>query len=329
MEKNNQRPAGFQRFIVQLDKLSVLLSAASQSATPALTLFQSPARQYAFYLQALARIYRKIHDKTPFNTLRKEFKLLEDQMGRIDFFHAFYEEFSKQDGFPAPLLEYFKSHRDQELIALQQLLDDRKWIDTDRGRVAQIIKELESMSWLEALTDRTAVANFLNEELNDFRKDYKKEKFDFSLIEQGVHEFRRQLRWFSIYAQALDGLIQLQDNPGRATVLAKYLTPDILNSPFNKMPPAKNDLPPIYVAAPDFYAVSWVINEIGILKDEGLRIHALTEAIVETGIKGKSDAEAYAISLSGGNSQNIKDISKRAREITDELMKKEAIIYEL
>ncbi|MBK9730725.1 MAG: hypothetical protein IPO83_05500 [Chitinophagaceae bacterium] len=325
---NDQYPEGLKRFIVQLNKLSPFLNAASKSPTPALTLFESAARQYTFYLEALARIYRKIHDETAFNNLRKEFKLLEDQLGSVDFYNTYYQEFLKLESFPSQLLEYFKNKTDVELIALQKLLDEKKWTDVEGGMISQLIQKLGKMAWLNPDKDRKAIADFLNEEWKDFRKDFKKEKFDFTLLEQGVHEFRRQLRWFSIYAQALDGLIQLKDNPEHAAELSKYLTPEILNSPFNKMPAGQESVTPIYISAPDFYVTSWLINEIGTLKDEGLRIHTLVEAISATGMKSKTEATGYAASLLKVSQEAGKTLSKKASSVAGELMGEISMKYE-
>lgn len=323
-----QTPAGYGRFIKQLGNLSPHLIAASQSLTPALTLFRSPARQYAFYLEALARIYRKIHDKAEFNKLRKAFKLLEDQLGRIDFYNDFWETFSKMETMPPQVVAYFRTQTVQELDRLQQLLEEKEWLDAESGMVTRLTKMLAEMHWLPAEEDTVAIQVFLNESWEDFKTDFKKGRFDFTLLELGVHEFRRQLRWFSIYAQALDGLIQLKDDAIRTEALQEYLTPEILNSPFNKMPAPENSLKPVLVAAPDFYAASWVISEIGKLKDVGLRFHSLTKAIIKTNLKNKDEAAGYAAALLNETPDTLKQVESKAKEMANALMEKMKLHYD-
>ncbi|MBX7107612.1 MAG: hypothetical protein K1X61_03090 [Chitinophagales bacterium] len=320
---------GLSRLLNQLRFLSTHLERASTSPSPARALFLSPARQNTFYLEALARIHRKLHDRNFFNELRKTIKQLEDQLGRVDYYHAFAVEFSATANFPPLLLQYFNTQTESAMQALQQLLEEQQWLDLSSGMVPQLIHDFEKISWMEPMEECKAIMHFLNDEWSDFKKDFSSNKFDFTLLEQGVHEFRRQLRWFSIYAQALQGLIQLKENPHRATLLEKYLTDEILHSPFNKMPATANSLTAIYVSAPDFYAISYVIQAIGTLKDSGLRLHALSEAIVATEMKDENEATRFAARLLHEDEGASEDIARQARTLCSRMMEEVEITYTL
>ena len=89
---------------------------------------------------------------------------------------------------------------------------------------------------------------------------------------------RRKLRWLSIYPQALQGCIQLTETDAKDKNLEKYLTPEIVNSPFNKMPAVGKNKYLLMFEKDYFLALSWIISQLGKLKDEGLRTVVTNEA---------------------------------------------------
>ena len=275
-------PEGLQRFEVQLAKLEQILIDILPSAGPALAFYQSPARQYLFYLEALTLIYRKIHNSKRFERMRISFKSLEDQLGKVDYYDAFIKEFSAQENFPVVLLDQLKWHKAKELKLLDGLLRHDGWINKESGVIRIIESELQYADWKSDPDERRAIGERIINDIGKINMDYHSGKLNFDDIEHGVHEFRRQVRWISIHAQALNGLIQIKDAKVSDPNLASYLTKEVVESPFNKLPPAKKDIRPIYLEAPNFYALSWIIAESGKLKDEGLRILCLESLIRET-----------------------------------------------
>ena len=109
-------------------------------------------------------------------------------------------------------------------------------------------------------------------------------------MENDVHELRRKLRWLSIYPQALQGCIQLTESKTKSKNLTKYLTTEIINSPFNKMPAAGNNHFILTLNKSYFLALSWIIAELGKLKDNGLTIVAIKEALQQTEALNEADA---------------------------------------
>ena len=85
-------------------------------------------------------------------------------------------------------------------------MDEGGWLKRDFERLHLIAEELDAVEWHAAEKDRRKVAKFLVGELEEIEVAYGKNEFDFTELETGVHELRRQLRWVSIYAQSLDGL---------------------------------------------------------------------------------------------------------------------------
>jgi inorganic triphosphatase YgiF len=325
MENSISVSPGFQRFNVQLNSLVPLLKFAGESTDPARNFFYSTARQHLFYLEALTRIYRKLHDKEIFNSLRQEFKALEDQLGKVDFYAAWVQEFSSQPDIPVAIPEYFRTRLEEACTTLTALLKEKKWIGDQDTMIQSITKQLQKVSWLNAEEDKRAIVSFLDDELDDFTDDYKEGKYNFTEIESGLHEFRRDLRWFSIYAMALNGLIQLKEARNVDPLFEKYMTDEIKNSPYNQLPPPGNSVTPIYIEAPHFYALSGMINESGLLKDAGLRIHALTEAAKVTGGE-KKRAEGIAMSLIKNQQETLQEIPKKMKKLAEVFMSEEKVL---
>jgi hypothetical protein len=322
-------PAGFSRFVVQLSKLYNSLASASIKEDPASSLFDPAVRQHFFYLQALSRIYKKIHDREMFESLRKEFKIVEDQLGKIDFYDGWVKEFSQRQNFPSLLLDYYHSRKNFELDSLRKMLDEKKWIADDFFMVRKILSELSAAEWMSTENDRNAIAAFLDDELDDFEEDYHENKFDFNDVEEGIHEIRRQLRWFSIYAQALDGLIQIENVEIEDSNMKKYFTAEVLNSPYNILPSPKQRSIPLYIHAPEFYALSWMVNELGKLKDDGLRFHALKDAVEATDITSKKEADGYVSSFAGSDTFSPQEIPQIVAQLCDEFMNQHLVIKKI
>ena len=202
-------PDGLQRFRMPLDTLGGLVLKSRKSKNPALFLFENGTRNYLFRLEALCRIYRKIGSKKLFDPLYEEFKSFEDQLGKIDYYDAFYKEFSSVKKIPVSFLRYFSSHRDMELSRLNESIKSGNLFTGD-GRINEIRNMLTDVNWMERAPERKSIALFITEQIDRFLSQYRDGELNFHDMESGVHEFRRKLRWISIYAQSLNGLIQLK-----------------------------------------------------------------------------------------------------------------------
>ena len=270
-----------------------LLPCLAQSAAakePALTLYQSSARQWLFYLQSLCRIYRDVQDKKPFKALSAPIKALEDQLGAVDYWDGWLKDAAAQKDFPDLLRAALERHKADELSKLQTLLDTDEWLLADFPRIRTMMEDLAEVDWHKAAKDRRKIAEFIAAELEEIEDDYDAGEFDFEELELGVHEFRRKLRWLSIYAQSLEGLIQLRPAERVDAALQPYMTKAVVESRYNVVPSPAAGIDPLYFSAPHFYALSWVIAEIGTIKDDGLKIETLTHLATECGLGAKSVA---------------------------------------
>lgn len=309
-----------QRFIKQLQTLQPMMMASVKSENYALTLYRSGARQTLFYLEGLARMYRNMHNRKRFERMRIAFKLIEDQLGKVDYYDSFVKEFSAQENFPPVLLSNLKQHYDEELIRMIEILREHRWITDDFFMFKKLLGELRDADWKKAKKDRRAIAEIMLAQVNFVQDSYERGVLNFQSIEKGVHEFRRQIRWISIYAQALDGLIQLRQVEVPNPKLQMYLTKEIIDNPFNKMPEPEKNIQPVFIEAPNFYALSWIIEKGGQLKDEALRIIVIEDAMTETKFTGVTEIKQTARELTTATTHSLHEIKDSMEVIADDFI---------
>lgn len=326
--KNKSVPEGYNRFQIHLNALSEVLEAAQLTNEPALVIYKSSARQSLFYLQALARIYKEIHNKKRFEKMRLAFKMLEDQLGKIDYYDGFVKLFSKNKAVPKSIIQNLKQHCDLELNNLNELLLEHNWISAEKPKISSIQKELVTASWKEVEEERIAIAKVFIKHIEEIEYKYEIGILNFNDLEHGVHEFRRQLRWISIYAQALNGLIQLKPIENSHTTLDLYLSKQVLESAFNKMPEVASISKSICFQSANFYALSWMIAESGQLKDEGLSTVCLETAMAELGMS-KTEAQDLLKKILVNTKRSPKQVKEEMEVITDTFLYDAKVLFRL
>ncbi len=306
---------GMNRFEFYFVKLETLLSQASKEKNPALWLYTNNARTTLFMLESLAKLYAGIHNKKRFEKAKDHFKLLEDTFGAIDYYDAFAKEFTTNSSVPIPVTEYMHAQAREKIQRLNDILAEEKWIGDGLVRVQKIRTKLEDADWKEPKEELKSIFDFYKKSISEIKEFMSSVGEAFTEIEAQVHAIRRKLRWLSIYPQSLQGVIQLKENNMSNGTVSKYLTPEIVDSPFNKMPPPGNNTWLLLFEKNYFLALSWMIAELGKLKDNGLRIIAVTEALQQT--EGISHAAAMdkAYAIFGSDKQDLEKILARATSI--------------
>ena len=277
---------GRDRFEFHLSALEKLLAASEKQVTPAFWLYQNNARTPLFMLEGLAKLYGGIHDKETFAKLKMHFKLLEDALGAIDYYDVLARQFKDDKTVSAKALKLVQSKVQEKTLVLDELLIEKNWLGKEKNRIGKIRKKLDEVDWLDEKPEIKAIEDFYKSsigKINDFARQFKS---GFTELETQVHELRRKLRWLSIYPQALQGCIQLTTDNTADKNLAKYLTPEVVNSPFIKMPDRAGNTCLLILVKDYYLALSWMISELGKLKDNGLRLMVLEEA------KNKSAADS-------------------------------------
>lgn len=270
---------GLQRFQYYLEQLGNLLDQARKESDPATWLFKNNARTQFFMLEGLAKLYAGLHDHESFKKLNDWFKKAEDGFGKMDHYEAVYSSMSANEKIPAEHTHYFLSMLEESTAKMNEMLEDEDWISSNRKRINKINDRLTEMNWLSPSEEAESIVKFYAKAIQSIGAFLEEKKGDFKDIEHDVHEFRRKLRWLSIYAQALQGVVQFDPIEKATEIHKKYLTDAIVKSPFNKLPSLGDCEVWVTVDKPSFLALSWTIAELGAIKDDGLMLTALCEAI--------------------------------------------------
>lgn len=303
---------GLARFDFFLNQLQEHLNKAVKEPNPAAWLFVNGSRTPLFMLEALGKLYSNLHNKNLFTKIKNYFKELEDILGDIDYYEGYIKEFSIKGDIPASVISFLQKKKSENEELLNSTLIEKKWINSKDNRINKIRKKLKEAEWMEEDQEINAIKEFYQESIAEINAFYLKTGGKFSDMEEEVHSLRRKLRWLSIYPHALRGSIQLTDNNSPDEKFTKYLIPETINSPFNKMPDGGEHRYFLMLEKNNFYALSWIIAELGKLKDAGLAYEAMEEANVNKNHDPDINEGNYPADL---NAESVNKILSGASDI--------------
>lgn len=306
-------PIRFEYWLIKLDE--VLLRAAA-TENPALFLYQNNARTYLFMLEGLSKLYAGMHNPKRFSKMQEIFKELEDMLGAVDYYDNFAKDFLADPEMPVTIRIYTEGKREENIAETNALLQKRKWIRAKDSRTKKIRKELKGADWVEPSDEIALIRNFYEAAVSVINDFYAGTGGAFTDVESQVHALRRKLRWLSIYPAALLGAVQLADDSIPDDAVTKYLTPEIVNSPFNKMPDRGNNTDILLLKRNYFLALSWMISALGKLKDSGLRVIIIAEAVKATQFMNDDIALARAFQLNKTDKTGLSQIMTEAGKIS-------------
>lgn len=296
-----------QTFKHHLSVIEDLLQKARGEENPARWLYTNNLRTPFFMLEALCRVYKKIANKELFDKLNTHFKMVEDALGQVDYYDAFAKEINTNNKDSLEIKNYFVEETLKKEVILNDILTEKGWLSGER--IEKIRKKLSEIPYQEEKEEVADIKNcYLNiiEKLNDFSESG---DFKFDDIEDNVHDMRRKLRWLSIYPAAFLGVFQYASRASADLHLEKYMTPKIVNSSFNKLPNLIQIENHILLDKHYFFSLSWIIAEVGRLKDEGLKLEAYKEAL--TAIR-KQEPSAKEIQKYAESNLTLNEIIKEA-----------------
>jgi hypothetical protein len=250
---------GKERFDFYLNQVQDLLDRSVTDENRGWWLFTNNIRTPMFMLEALSKLYSKLHDKNIFNKLQDKFKQIEDVLGDIDHYNAFEKEYQHATDVAPATLSYLQSQKEKYIAVLNEILTGEKWINSDKRRTDKIKEKLDEVKWLTEQEEMLAVKKFYHKTIESIKEFYAATGGHFTDMEEQVHELRRKLRWLSIYPQAMRGSIQLSVTTSTEPYLEKYMIPEIVNSPFNKLPEPVNCNYILRLDKNHFLTLSWLI----------------------------------------------------------------------
>ncbi len=313
-------------FLFYSKQLQALFTKAAKQENPAMWLYKNGGRTPLFMLEALTRLHRKAFDEKVFDKWNKRFKKLEDLLGEMDKFIVFEKELKLNKKITKENLKYFEVNINNFTQKLNQRLQEKDWLNSKLESFEEKLNAF-TVEYNQEYIDELQFS--IIDEIDAILNFASKQDYQFTKLEEHIHEVRRKLRWISIYGQALQGLIQLKKPVKKQKTHINYFTKDILNSPFNKLPAKPKNTANIHFDADSFYALSWLINELGKLKDVGLKIQAVTDAIYVSEEVSEIQAKEKAISVLGFKKTIEADILKQASERIKTAIWKDKILDKL
>jgi hypothetical protein len=280
-----------ERFSFYNHQLIELLQSTARKREKGLAFYSGGARNIIFRLEGLCRLYRTVGNKKFFDQWYKEFKALEDTLGAMDHLDAMQKEFSTYKPLKTSANKILGAQLINETGFLEDVLKGNDWLSGEKMKA--FTDALNEYEWKSDEEDTFDVAEGMALELQKLEEKYRTGEIDLSLLEDGLHEYRRRLRWVSIYAASANGIVQLKPVKIYGDEFKKYCTKDITTSPFNTMAKAPKGPQPIRVQAQHFYAMSWLINHLGELKDVALRTENFEMLCVAANVKDKKLTEKF------------------------------------
>lgn len=309
---------------IHLTKIEDLLTKASAQKNPAQWLFQNDLRTPMFMLEACFRTYEKVYDNKNFKKRKKQCKQLEDILGAIDYYSVSIKELTINKKIPATSINYLKQQAVLKLNEFNNILVDENWLDGKK--IESFKKDIEKNKWIAEEKEIKLIKLFYSKSILKVKEFINETTFVFDNIEEDVHELRRRLRWLSIYPQALKGVFQYSNSLAKPTIkLKKYLTTEIIKSPYNIMPSDVLVKEPLLINKNNFLALSWMIKELGKIKDEGLRVLITMEALNSLTQFKKVNIELETYKMLGKTQSTLKQLLLKSQTIVETYFKEDSI----
>ena len=233
-----------------------------------------------------------------------EFKPIEDALGKYDYWYDLLEK-NKNWNISIEIEEYFKQQLFIQVGLIEQLLIKYKWINKNKENVYEYNvngylnkkKKINKIKIFNQKKELNLLLNVFIKEIDSIHNKLINNKFNLNDLENGIHEFRRKLRWVGIYSSALNGKVVI-DNNTKDRVLKKYITSENKKNKFNILPVNKGIDYKLNFLPGGYYAMSELIAKIGVIKDKAL----ISEEIIKIGNwmnipKGKISIRIFMIVL--------------------------------
>ena len=308
------------------DSLQGLISLSKEAAKkedPTLHFFKQNARNNFFDLEAAFRIFRKTHSKEVAEPLHEIYKSAEDSLGKYDFISSSSSKIASDTKLSEAIREKIIHQEKKARIELKQFLYKEKWLPDATENVSKQAEQMKDILATDSEDFRYEYIKFLSKNISKIDAEYRKGELDPHLLEEGIHEIRRKIRWISIYAKISGGIIQTQKNEKVNSEYKKYLTEEIISSPFIKLPLCPEGVEPITIRFENFAALSWMIQALGELKDEGLNYEN------QTHLHGEEKSTENKKNDSKNSPDTLARITEEALKICDEFFIKNNILTRL
>jgi hypothetical protein len=279
-----ERP--FERVLVHAAKIDAVLRSESDPDKLVDVVMAKDLRRQVFLLEGIAKLYSGIHGK-PAEAVHVGVKTLEDHIGHFSMTRSNFET-AKKVGANPKAVALLEADMKASRAALKELLQN-EWMPDAKGRISGLRDAVEDWGearWGNVAKDREQVTEELARRLSKIEST----PYDMNLLEDGIHELRRDLRWFPIYAESLNGLVQLDDTNPIAAYKDMASAP-IASTKYVQLPAADRETSPVNVSKSVYCALMQLTLDLGGLKDSGEPIHFIRDAYVRAGLGDAAKAQ--------------------------------------
>lgn len=327
---------GKHRYEFQLNKFANTLKSVEEAyrknplSHPAHLIYKADGRTPYFQLQGLARIDVGIsrHDKVAEQWL-DDFKIIEDAFGKYDFWIAAIEQ-NKKWKFDKKTDNFLRNQALIQLGVLEAKLVDSGWLlrtpagfSFHKAPLLKFQKEVDNANWYAHKKEKKKLLKFFIKEAMEIQDKLKSGEIDLNMVEEGIHEFRRKLRWLSIYSSALNGKVAI-GKLKRGAPLSHYVTAENKSSRFSHLPISEDEKELVEFLPGGFYAMSNLIKNIGDIKDPALYTEEMMRVVARQGLSLKEGKKALGATFMGH-----KDAVKQAKSVIERMVFKENLLYHI
>jgi hypothetical protein len=277
---------------------------------------QFDCRTPLFKMQALVRLLDRSKKKNlkAISAMLSIIKTVEDMIGQFDFAASILNGNEKWQ-FPEVIKNHILIQYGFALGTLEECLLQLGWITRGKNVIQfdefgfEYLKgALKEITFPSSKKERRYILDFFREICLNLDEEIKGNKLDLSHIEDGIHEFRRDIRWLSIYASALRGKVILSNNE-ETDPFQGFITPENIASKYNSLMINEEEKNILTFQQGGFYALGKLIADLGDIKDKGL----ITEYMMHLGLSNGMSNEEIA-SLLSDDYQNVETTIQLATE---------------
>jgi hypothetical protein len=314
----------FERVLVHTAKIDEILRSEPDADKLVDLVMSKDLRRQVFLLEGVAKLYSDIHGKKA-ERVYVGAKKLEDQLGHFSMTKSNVAAAEKVGADPA-VVELLRKDMAASRAALTDLLTE-EWMPDAKGRIPalrDVVEEWGEAKWGSYDKDIDRVKSELSRRLSKLETT----PYDMGDLDNGIHELRRQLRWFPIDAESLNGLFQLDEKANPVKAYEPLLKADIATSKYVQLPEATREQSPISLSKSVYCGLMQLTLDLGALKDSGEPIHFIRDAYVRSGVARNEAAAAKTVAKLFNGVADEASIHADAQKLYD-AMKKNGLVREL
>lgn len=311
VDKKAHRP--LERVLVHAAKVQEILSLEKDPAALVELVMAKDLRRHVFLLEGIGKLYAKRYDEAGETHLAA--KELEDALGALSATRSNLA-YARHVVVPADVEKHLVKKEADARRFLEDLLVD-KWMPRDNGKIPaikELLKAWGRAKWDDYGDDKKYVRNELVRRLVKLSDT----TYDMNNLQDGIHELRRQLRWFPIYTESVNGLLQLDETKNPVAAYEPMLHVQLATSKYVSLPDDSREVGSIQISKSLYTALMQLTLDLGALKDAGEPLEELWHAWVETGhAKDLDDARARVQALVGQDAGGAAKAEKLEKDVHD------------